>query len=87
MSNKNSIGIEVVGNYDKGTRQWDAVTPQQIESVAQAIFVIAQEYGVPQENILPHEDVSAKTAGEGGVVLKAVRKRLDELWKKKDEKK
>lgn len=79
VSNQNSIGIEVVGNFDAATKTWDPLTPSQVEATAQAIHVIGQAYGVGRSGVVPHEDVSRKTAGEGGVVIDAVKSRLDEL--------
>lgn len=79
VSNGNSIGIEVVGNYDPAAKSWDPLTPAQVESTAQAINVIAKEYGVSLSNVLPHEAVSWKTAGEGGTVLQATSDRLYQI--------
>jgi RHS repeat-associated protein len=79
VSNQNSIGIEVVGNYDSATKSWDPLTPAQVESTAQAINVIAKEYGVSLGNVFPHESVSRKTAGEGGVVMQATQDRLYQI--------
>ncbi len=37
------------------------------------------EYNLTQDNIFPHENVSRKTAGEGGTVLNAVQDRVNQL--------
>lgn len=79
VSNQNSIGIEVVGNYNARTSAWDPLTPAQIEATAQAVHVIGQAYGVSSSSVFPHENVSRKTAGEGGTVISAIAVRLNQL--------
>ncbi|MDR1876288.1 MAG: N-acetylmuramoyl-L-alanine amidase [Flavobacteriaceae bacterium] len=79
IGNYNSIGIEVVGNYNSNTTQWDPLTPEQIESTAGAVHTIMGEYNLTISDVYPHEDLSWKTAGEGQVVLDAIKGRLDEL--------
>ena len=90
VGNYNSIGIEVVGmpvdkygNPTMGTDRpivgWETLTNEQIESTAQAVFAIMNEYDISLESIFPHEDVSWKTAGEGQVVYDAILGRLNEL--------
>ncbi|WP_284653272.1 SpvB/TcaC N-terminal domain-containing protein [Flavobacterium terrisoli] len=79
IGNFNSIGIEVVGNYNSTTETWDALTEEQIEATAMAVFTIMTEYNLTMEDIYPHEDVSWKTAGEGQTVIDAIHDRLDEL--------
>ena len=79
IGNYNSIGIEVVGNYNNSTQQWDPLTPEQIESTAQAVYTMMNEYGLTIDDVFPHEDVSWKTAGEGQVVMDAIDGRLNEL--------
>jgi RHS repeat-associated protein len=79
VSNSNSIGIEVVGNYNAETETWDPLTPEQVEATAQAIQVISAAYGVSPDNVKPHEQVSRKTAGEGQTVINAVQPRLRQI--------
>lgn len=79
ITNQNSIGIEVVGNYDRTTGTWDPLTPAQIESVAQAVITISDAYGINQGNVFSHEGVSRKTAGEGQTVIDAISDRVTEI--------
>ncbi len=89
VSNMNSIGIEVVGMpVDKDGNPtlesgkvagWESLTDEQIESTAQAVSTIMQEYDLGFDDIFPHEDVSAKTEGEGQTVLDAIQGRVGEL--------
>ncbi|MBK6730823.1 MAG: N-acetylmuramoyl-L-alanine amidase [Bacteroidetes bacterium] len=80
VSNYNSIGIEVVGNYNAETKTWDPLTEEQVENTAQAVNAILQEYDLTLENVYPHEDVSWKTPGEGQVVQDAIWGRVEELY-------
>ena len=79
VTNYNSIGIEVVGMYDSKSKTWECLTPEQIESTSQTLAAILIEYNLSIMDIYPHEDVSAKTAGEGGTVQEAVMERTKEL--------
>ena len=78
VSNLNSIGIEVVGRYNGLTETWDPLTPAQIEATAQAVHVIGEAYGL-RTSVFAHENVSRKTEGEGGVVMKAIGDRLNQI--------
>jgi len=80
VGNFNSIGIEVVGNYNAETKAWDPLTKEQIENTAQAVNTILQAYDLSLEDIYPHEDVSWKTEGEGQVVLDAIKPKLTEVF-------
>jgi N-acetylmuramoyl-L-alanine amidase len=70
--NNNSIGIEVVGNYNATTRTWDPLTARQIESVAFLVNSLKTTYNISQTNVRNHEDVQPKTAGEGATVSQAI---------------
>jgi hypothetical protein len=70
--NNNSIGIEVVGNYNATTKTWDPLTPKQIESVAFLVNSLKTTYNISQTNVRNHEDVQPKTAGEGATVSQAI---------------
>lgn len=37
------------------------------------------KYGISIENVVPHENASYKTPGEGGTVLEAISQRLGDL--------
>jgi hypothetical protein len=70
--NNNSIGIEVVGNYNATTKTWDPLTAKQIESVAFLVNSLKTNYNISQTNVKNHEDVQPKTAGEGATVAQAI---------------
>jgi hypothetical protein len=80
VGNFNSIGVEVVGNYNANTKTWDPLTPEQVENTAQAVNTIMQANNLKLEDMYPHEDVSWKTPGEGKTVIDAMQKRLTELY-------
>jgi len=80
VNNYNSIGIEVVGDYDEETGTWEPLTEEQIENTAQALNTILQEYDLTLEDVYPHEEVSWKTEGEGQVVEDAIWTRVTELY-------
>jgi RHS repeat-associated protein len=72
LSNANTIGIEVVGNYNAETKEWDPVTTEQAKSVAFLVNSLITTYGLTNDNIYNHEDVQPKTAGEGRTVYNAI---------------
>ena len=74
--NDQAIGIEVVGNYNPNTRQWETLTKRQIESVSWLTNSLFKTYELNIENIYNHEDIQPKTSGEGGVVYEAIRNNL-----------
>lgn len=71
-NNSNSIGIEVVGNYNKKTKSWESVTPKQQRAVAGLVQSLMNIYGLNIHNLYNHEDISYKTAGEGRTVYEAI---------------
>lgn len=74
--NASSIGIEVVGMYDKATKTWDPVTPSQEKSVAFLTNSLLKTYNLEPWNVRNHEDIQPKTAGEGRTVMNAIKKYL-----------
>lgn len=70
--NKEAMGIEVVGNYNDQTKQWDPLTERQTRAVAFLTNSLLQTYNLQQSDIYNHEDVQAKTAGEGQTVYNAI---------------
>jgi hypothetical protein len=78
LSNANTIGIEVVGNYNAKTQQWDPVSNEQAQSVAFLVNSLIETYDLTNENIYNHEDIQPKTAGEGATVENAIRVYLNE---------
>lgn len=88
--NDNSIGIEVVGMpLDANGQQtlgpptgnkvasWEALTPEQSASVAYITNTLTHRYGLTAQQVKPHEEVAAKTPGEGQTVLDAIAPQLD----------
>jgi hypothetical protein len=76
--NKESIGIEVVGMYNESTKQWDPLTERQIAAVAFLANSLLKTYNLQRSDIYNHEDVQAKTEGEGQTVYNAIRELLPE---------
>ncbi|MCB0842116.1 MAG: N-acetylmuramoyl-L-alanine amidase [Bacteroidetes bacterium] len=89
INNYNSIGIEVVGmSLDadgnpttrwQDTEGWELLTSEQIESTANLVFTLMQEYDLSIDDIFPHEDVSEKTEGEGRTVLNSILDQIQNL--------
>jgi len=83
--NSETIGIEVVGNpldangdvtvgppHGNPVASWEPLTPDQIESVAYLTNTLNDHYGLGSETTEAHEDLQAKTEGEGGTVFDAI---------------
>jgi RHS repeat-associated protein len=75
-NNLNSIGIEVVGNYNSDTHKWEPLTSAQIEAVANLTNYLMVTYKLPSSALYIHENISYKTEGEGGTVLNAIQSKL-----------
>lgn len=73
----NTIGIEVVGDYDYGTEKWDPLTEEQIMSVSNLVNTLYKMYGLSYSDVYGHEELSAKTPGEGTVVKEAIESCVD----------
>jgi len=80
MKNSNTVGIEVIGGYNKKTKTWDSLTPEQITAVAGLILELSYQDNLELSDIIPHEKVQRKTKGEGQVVLDAVIKKVKDGW-------
>ncbi len=78
--NSNTVGIEVIGDYNAITKKWDALTPAQITAVAELVLELTYRYDLEIGSVLPHEKVQRKTTGEGQVVLDAIIKQIIENW-------
>ncbi len=63
--NNQSIGIEVVATYDTTNRRWQMSTPDQLESVRALVVLLQSIYGLDDSDVLRHDVISYKTAGEG----------------------
>lgn len=84
-NNRKSIGIEVVGksldedgNWSLGRANekpvvaWDPVTDRQAKAVACLVRALLKYYDLTKEEIKVHEELNAKTIGEGQVVYDAI---------------
>lgn len=80
-NNKNSIGIEVVGRYNKQSKKWDDVTPKQKVAVAALVNALMYNYCLNIHDLYNHEDISYKTKGEGGTVYDAIVPYVDQIFK------
>jgi RHS repeat-associated protein len=78
--NSNTVGIEVIGNYNATTKTWDPLTPDQVTAVAHLVLELTFRYDLDMSNVLPHENVQRKTTGEGQVVLDAIKETIQENW-------
>ncbi len=76
-NNSNSIGIEVVGNYNAETGEWEPLTDEQAASTADLVNVLYDLFNLDVNNVKNQEDISAKTAGEGETVRKAIENCID----------
>jgi len=70
LSNSNTIGIEVVGNYSDG--KWEPLTAEQISATSMLVQQLQSHYNIHSNKVYPHETVQRKTAGEGQTVLDAI---------------
>lgn len=67
-TNRDSVGIEVVANYNKA-RGWDVTTPEQKESLNRLVDVLKCEYGLSHQDIYEHDKISYKTQDEGNGLI------------------
>ena len=58
--------------FDNGTHQWDMPTDKQINSLICLIRVLLKEYNLTKEDILCHEDIQSKRAGEGRLLYETI---------------
>jgi hypothetical protein len=86
LTNNETIGIEVVGMYNNETQEWDALTNEQVKTVSWLVNSLLKTTKLKKENIYNHEDIQAKTPGEGQVVYDAIKNNIidDKLTKKKE---
>lgn len=68
----NTIGIEHVGTYDEETETWEDLTVAQKVSSAWLVKSLMSRYDVHPFYVIPHEDLSYKTAGEGQTIRDAI---------------
>ena len=63
--NADSVGIEVVGNYNDTTKVWDAPTAEQKTSISKLTSMLKNEFSLNDKDIYQHDIISYKTKGEG----------------------
>ena len=71
-SSSNSIGIEVVGAYNREKLEWDPLTFKQVLAVAWLVNSLMISLELSTKDVYNHEDLKRKTKGEGAVVRKAI---------------
>jgi len=72
VSSRNSIGIEVVGEYQENG-VWDPPTAAQIESTAYLVRKLKHSYLIDASRVLPHIQVQkSKSPNEGVFILNAI---------------
>lgn len=71
--NSNTIGIEVIGNYNEDTKSWDPLTSQQQIATAALVNELMYRYNLEIHQVMTHEGVQRKTKGEGQTVLDAIK--------------
>ena len=64
-TNSDSVGIEVVADYNPKTGKWEEPTPQQKAAIAKLVGNLQQTYGLNNADVYQHDTISYKTAGEG----------------------
>lgn len=62
--NEDSIGIELVANYDPGTSTFEAVTATQQAALTWLITTLTTELGITLTDVYRHPEVSYKAPGE-----------------------
>lgn len=63
-TNDDSIGIEIVGNYDKNKKVYDSVNAKQNQSLKWLIDQLSNHLSLQDDDIYRHPEVSYKTASE-----------------------
>lgn len=76
--NNNSIGIEIIGAYDKVKKEWEPVTKEQLESAAHLIKTLQDHYMLGKDRVIGHEDVFPMTPNEGKLTIRQIQHLLRE---------
>lgn len=63
--NEDSVGIETVAMYSPTTKQWDAATSQQRESISKLVKLLQSLFSLTDSDVYEHDKISRKTEGEG----------------------
>lgn len=64
--NSDSIGIEIVGNYDKKTKVYERVGPLQNQSLQWLIGELCTLFAITKADIYRHPEISYKMPSEAG---------------------
>ena len=59
-----------------GNNYWDSLTENQIKSVVCILKILMKEYSLTTVDVLTHEGIQSKTAGEGQAVYDAIISKL-----------
>lgn len=71
--NRDSIGIEVVGQYFESRKIWEPLTEAQIKAAKALHACLLKSFGLDEmKDTYVHEDISYKTDGEGRTVLNSI---------------
>ena len=62
--NEDSIGIEIVGNYDDKTKTYEAIKPSQNTSLTWLIDELSNHFSFSKADIYRHPEVSYKMPSE-----------------------
>ena len=60
-----------------GTFYWDALSEKQVQSIVCLIKALLKHYNLKKADILMHEDIQIKTAGEGTAVWDAIKDKIE----------
>lgn len=63
--NEDSIGIEVVGRYDKQNETYLPATPEQLLAIDKLIEAIMQNFDLKSNDVFPHGLIASKKETEG----------------------
>ncbi|TRX74748.1 peptidoglycan recognition protein family protein [Pseudomonas mangiferae] len=68
-TNSDSVGIELVGKFEKTTNAYQAVSAQQNTSLQYLIDIVYELYSITSNDVYKHPQVSYKNPGEAGTAL------------------
>ena len=64
-TSQESIGIEVVSEYEKSSDSYAAPTKGQTASLKALVGALRKEYGLSEKDVLTHSEISYKAGKEG----------------------
>jgi LysM repeat protein/N-acetyl-anhydromuramyl-L-alanine amidase AmpD len=62
--NSDALGIEIVGEYNSATEEWDAVNAKQNETLEWLMAELQSHYSLDDEDVYFHNEVAYKKEGE-----------------------